>query len=60
VPQSPEQHYAYDFDLSSEFQLVETLAEKITQIIMQEFGVEKVKLTLNKGAAVTGAQGVAH
>jgi dihydroneopterin aldolase len=38
--------------------LVETLAEKITQIIMQEFGVEKVKLTLNKGAAVTGAQGV--
>jgi dihydroneopterin aldolase len=47
-----------DFVKTSEFQLVETLAEKITQIIMQEFGVEKVKLTLNKGAAVTGAQGV--
>ncbi|AYQ55989.1 Dihydroneopterin aldolase (EC [Bathymodiolus thermophilus thioautotrophic gill symbiont] len=47
-----------DFVKTSEFQLVETLAEKITQIIIQEFGVEKVKLTLNKGEAVTGAQGV--
>lgn len=47
-----------DFVESSEFQLVETLAEKITQIIMQEFGVEKIKLTLNKGEAVTGVQGV--
>lgn len=47
-----------EFVKASEFQLVETLAEKITQIIIQEFGVEKVKLTLNKGEAVTGAKGV--
>ncbi len=46
------------FVKNSEFQLVETLAEKICKIILDEFGVEKVKLTLNKGEAVTGAQGV--
>jgi hypothetical protein len=28
------------------------------QIIIEEFDVEKAKLTLNKGEAVTGAQGV--
>lgn len=43
---------------NSEFQLVETLAEKIAHIIVIEFNVDWVKLTLNKGEAVTGAQGV--
>ncbi len=47
-----------DFVKNSEFQLVETLAEKICEIILTEFNVEQVKLTLNKGKAVTGAQGV--
>lgn len=47
-----------EFVKASEFQLVETLAEKITDIVIGEFGVEWVKLTLNKGEAVTGAQGV--
>ncbi|SMN16743.1 Dihydroneopterin aldolase [uncultured Candidatus Thioglobus sp.] len=47
-----------EFVKTSEFQLVETLAEKITQIILTEFGVERVKLTLNKGEVVTGVQGV--
>jgi len=47
-----------DFVKASEFQLVETLAEKITEIIINEFDVKKVKLTLNKGEAVTGAKGV--
>jgi dihydroneopterin aldolase len=47
-----------EFVQGSEFQLVETLAEKIMQIIIEEFDVEKAKLTLNKGEAVTGAQGV--
>ncbi|MBE8190343.1 MAG: dihydroneopterin aldolase, partial [Candidatus Thioglobus sp.] len=36
----------------------ETLAEKIAQIILDEFPVMQVKLTLNKGEAVTGASGV--
>ncbi len=47
-----------EFVQASEFQLVETLAERICQIIIEEFGVDQVKLTLNKGEAVTGAQGV--
>ncbi|CAC9437275.1 Dihydroneopterin aldolase [Bathymodiolus heckerae thiotrophic gill symbiont] len=47
-----------EFVKTSEFQLVETLAEKITQIILTEFDVERVKLTLNKGEVVTGVQGV--
>jgi dihydroneopterin aldolase len=38
--------------------LVETLAQRICEIILDEFDVEQVKLTLNKGKAVTGAQGV--
>ena len=42
----------------SEFQLVETLAEEICQIIIKEFGVQWVKLKLNKGEAITGAEGV--
>ena len=42
----------------SEFQLVETLAERVAQIILEEFGVPWVRLTLNKGGAVRGARGV--
>jgi len=46
------------FVKDSEFQLIETLAEKITEIVLSEFEVEWVKLTLNKGEAVSGASGV--
>lgn len=46
------------FVQTSKFVLVETLAEKIAQIILDEFAVSTVKLKLNKGKAVTGAQGV--
>ena len=42
----------------SEFQLVETLAERCTEIIRNEFGVRWVKLTLNKKGAVRGASDV--
>lgn len=47
-----------DFVQKSEFNLVETLAEQISQIIIKEFGVSWVKLTLNKGKALRGADGV--
>ncbi len=47
-----------DFVQNSEFQLVETLAEQITQIVLKEFEVTWIKLTLNKGEVLTGAQGV--
>ncbi len=46
-----------DFVQNSEYQLVETLAEKITQIVLQEFKVTWIKLILNKGEVLTGAQG---
>ena len=46
------------FVRESKFELVETLAEKICQLILNEFNVNWVKLKLNKGEAITGAEGV--
>ena len=43
---------------ASEFQLVETLAERVAELVREEFGVPWVRLTLNKGGAVRGARGV--
>lgn len=42
----------------SDFQLVETLAERCAQIIREEYGVRWVRLTLNKKGAVRGASDV--
>lgn len=42
----------------SEFQLVETLAERCAAIVREEFGVPWVRLTLNKVGAVSGARDV--
>ncbi len=42
----------------SEFQLIETLAERITEIILDEFGLQWVKLTLSKPRAVRGSREV--
>jgi dihydroneopterin aldolase len=47
-----------DFISQSEFQLVETLAERITEIVLNEFNVPWVKLRLNKQGAVRGARDV--
>jgi len=47
-----------DFVGRSEFQLVETLAENITDIILNEFGVAWVRLRINKTGAVRGAKDV--
>ena len=47
-----------DFVESSQFFLVETLAEKIAEIILNEFGVSWVKLQLGKPGAVTGSKDV--
>lgn len=43
---------------TSEFLLVETMAEEITQIVMNEFGVRWLKLKLGKPGAVPAAQDV--
>ena len=42
----------------SEYQLVETLAERCAEIIREEYGVRWVRLTLNKKGAVRGATDV--
>ncbi|MFW2372943.1 MAG: dihydroneopterin aldolase [Gammaproteobacteria bacterium] len=42
----------------SEFQLVETLAERIAGIVLNEYDVPWMKLRLSKPGAVTGSQDV--
>jgi len=42
----------------SEYQLVETLAEKIAAIVVDEFDVPWVKLTVHKPGAVRGSRDV--
>lgn len=42
----------------SEFQLVETLAERVAQLILEEFAVPWVRVRLNKAGAIRGARDV--
>lgn len=42
----------------SEFQLVETMAESIAEIIIEEFAVPWLRLRLSKPGAVTGSKAV--
>jgi dihydroneopterin aldolase len=42
----------------SEYQLVETLAEKVAEIILTEFQVPWTRIVLNKQGAVRGSRGV--
>ena len=42
----------------SEFQLVETLAERIAEIVQNEFGVKWLKLRLSKPGALRGSADV--
>lgn len=42
----------------SEFQLVETLAERIAEIVRNEFNVSWLRLKLSKPGAVTGSKAV--
>ncbi|WP_407353066.1 dihydroneopterin aldolase [Luteimonas sp. R10] len=42
----------------SEFGLVETLAERCAQIVLDEFGVDWLRLKLSKPGAVRGARAV--
>jgi len=48
------QHYVAE----SEFQLVETLAEKIAQLILAEFDVPWLKIRVSKPGAIRGAKDV--
>jgi 7,8-dihydroneopterin aldolase/epimerase/oxygenase len=42
----------------SKYQLVETLAQKIADIVQQEFGVQWLRLTVHKPGAVRGTKDV--
>lgn len=46
------------FVSESEFLLVETLAERIAEIVLNEFSVPWVRLVLNKRGAITGSRDV--
>lgn len=46
------------FVAESSFQLVETLAEKIADIVLSEFDVPWVEVRVNKPGAIRGAQDV--
>ena len=46
------------FTEASQFQLVETLAERLVEIILAEFGVPWCRLKLSKLGAVTGSRSV--
>src|SRR5690606_31807105 len=41
---------------ASEFQLVETLAERTAQLILAEFAVEWVRVSINKPGAIRGSR----
>lgn len=43
---------------ASSFQLVETLAERIAGIVLEEFGVRWVRVTIHKPGAVRGSRDV--
>jgi len=47
-----------EFVSASEFGLVETLAERCCAIVIEEFGVQRVRLRLAKPGAVRGAKAV--
>jgi len=47
-----------EFIEGSEFFLVETLAEKVSEIVLEEFSVPWLKLRLGKPGAVTGSKDV--
>lgn len=43
---------------ASQFKLVETLAQRLALLLLEEFGLEWVKLSLNKPGAVRGSRDV--
>ena len=48
----------FSFVGDSEFELVEALAERVAELIMQEFNVPWIRLRLNKKGAVRGVRDV--
>jgi 7,8-dihydroneopterin aldolase/epimerase/oxygenase len=46
------------FVSEQQFQLVETLAEKVAALILDEFKIKQVKVTVHKPGAVSGSKSV--
>ena len=46
------------FIIDSEFQLVETLAERISEVVRDEFGVKWLRITLHKPGALSNSKDV--
>ena len=46
------------FVADSEFQLVETMAEKIAELVLQEFNVPWIQVRVSKPGAIRGAKNV--
>lgn len=51
-------HRIVEYVGASEFGLVETLAERVAAIVLDEFAVSRVRLKLSKPGAVRGARSV--
>ena len=51
-------HGVFDFVEQSEYQLVETVADKVAELILRDFQVQWVSITLNKPGAVSIAESV--
>ena len=49
---------ALEFICASEFKLVETLAQRLALMILEEFGVEWVRVSLNKPGAIRNSRDV--
>lgn len=47
-----------EFVGAAEYQLVETLAERVAELVLREFNVPWLRLTVNKTGAVRGARDV--
>ncbi|MCF6236008.1 MAG: dihydroneopterin aldolase [Gammaproteobacteria bacterium] len=43
---------------TSEYQLVETLIEKVAELVMKNFSIPWMRLTINKQGAISGARDV--
>lgn len=47
-----------EFVSASEFKLVETLSHRIAMLVLEEFGVEWIRLSINKPGAIRGSRDV--
>lgn len=47
-----------EFVSASEFKLVETLAHRVAMLVLEEFGVEWIRISVNKPGAIRGSRDV--